>query len=324
MAAGGWAIACEMIKTTFVAAVVVTYRREAELARLLVSLKQSSRVPDFTVVVDNAALVSTRAAVESAEIATYYVACPENAGPGAGWKRGMETALECHPQVSHFLVLDDDVVLPPNAIERLLEASEKAAIICPLLLDDQDAVWAFPEPKEEALRQTIRRVKTLADATLELGRAPLPFLWCTGACILVRRAAVDAVGFHRTDFWMLGEDLEFSMRIAAQGGGVFLPDLGVPHLPPPPASDEQGEAANRRKFRSLLQNLAYLALHHPHSAHLKNYLPGNVRRYFRTFGWNWQALREVSACLTQGILLCRPAGFKKNVPKKEPRVDAAV
>ena len=292
----------------YLAAVVVTYRREAELGRLLASLAASTHRPDLTVVVDNAASDSTREVVENVGIATVYVPLPENPGPGAGWKRGMETALERQPEVTHFLVLDDDVVLPEDAVERLLAASEAAAMVCPLLLNENREIWAFPEPKEKELRRKIREVKTPREAVASLGCEPLAFAWCTGACVLVRRDAVDAVGFHRTDFWMLGEDLEYSMRVAAYGGGLFLPDVGVPHLPPAASSVGQAEAANRRKFRSLLQNLAYLALHHPASGHLKSYLPGNVRRYFRTFGWNLRSLREVTVCLAKGIVLGKPAG----------------
>ena len=39
---------------------------------------------------------------------------------------------------------------------------------------------------------------------------------------LVRRAAVDAAGFHRADFWVRGEDLDFSLRLNMKGPGVLL------------------------------------------------------------------------------------------------------
>ena len=305
----------EMNSASFrIAAVVVTYRRELELVRLLQSIEASTVVPDLVLIIDHAAQTTTQAAVARIHLNTIYVASPENLGPGAGWKRGMETALEQQPETTHFLILDDDVVLPENAIAKLIAASVNAAITCPILLDSNEQIWGFPEPVDSVARRTIREVQTSAECMQRLGHLPLPFCWCTGACVLVRRDAVDAVGFYRTDFWMLGEDLEYSMRVAAYGGGLFLPDVFVPHLPPAASDEKAASAAHRRKFESLLQNLAYLAFHHPNSRHLKFYLPGNARRYFGTFGWNLVRAGRLAQCLWKGAIRARPAGVGRKHP----------
>ncbi len=295
---------------TQIAAVVVTHRRDLELARLLQSLEASSLHPTLIVIVDHAASATTETVVEASTLDTVYISSPDNPGPGAGWKRGMQAALIRQPRTTHFLILDDDVILPSEAIEKLTLASARAAITCPMLLDSNEKIWAFPEPKNVALRKKIRQVHTEADSLEHLGTEPLPFVWCTGACLLVRRDAVDAAGFYRTDFWMLGEDLEYSMRLAAFGGGLFLPDVFVPHLPPVAADSTTATASNRKKFDSLLQNLAYLSFHHPSSDHLMSYLPGNARRYFRTFGWNPGSLARIVACLWKGAISAKPAGVK--------------
>lgn len=300
------------MRPPLIAAIIVTFQREPELTRLLRSLEGSSLRPNLVVVVDHAARASTQDLLAKFHLETHYIAAPENPGPGAGWKNGMETALKRLPELTHFLILDDDVVLPVEAVQHLHSASASAAITCPMLLDSDEKIWAFPEPVDPPRRASIRKVHTPEDCIQLLGTEPLPFIWCTGACVMVRRDAVDAVGFHRTDFWILGEDLEYSMRLVGFGGGLFLPDLFVHHLPPPPKDARQAEAANRRKFDSLLQNLAYLSFHHPHSAHLKSYLPGNARRYFRTFGWNSDAFFTVSKAFWRGAILGRPSGTGRN------------
>ncbi|MEO7933614.1 MAG: glycosyltransferase family 2 protein [Chthoniobacterales bacterium] len=294
--------------STQIAAVVVTFRRDPELVRLLQSLEASTRQPTLIVIVDNAASAATETVVAESSLNTFYMASPDNPGPGTGWKRGMQAALVRLPGTTHFLVLDDDVVLPVEAIEKLVQASAKAVITCPMLLDSNAKIWAFPEPKKVQLRKKIRQVQSASDSTQLLGKEPLPFVWCTGACLLVRRDAVDAAGFYRTDFWMLGEDLEYSMRLAAFGGGLFLPDVFVIHLPP--IATEPAAASHRKKFDSLLQNLAYLSFHHPSSDHLMSYLPGNARRYFRTFGWNLASLTRIVVCLWKGAISGKPAGVK--------------
>ncbi len=293
-----------------IAAVVVTYRRDRELGRLLQSIEASTVPLSLVVVVDHAAVPATRQLLGRFHLPVLYIANANNPGPGAGWKNGMETALRELPATTHFLILDDDVVLPPQAVARLVGATESVAVACPMLLDASEKIWAFPEPRESALRRKIREIHTAEESVAAFGHAPLAFVWATGACLLVRREAVDAMGFYRTDFWMLGEDLEYTMRLAAGGGGVFLPDLFVPHLPPPAVHPESAAAAERVKFRSLLQNLAYLSFHHPASGHLRWYLAGNVRRYFRTFGWNPIALGQSFSCLWKGAILRKPAGRK--------------
>ena len=292
-----------------IAAVVVTYQREVELVRLLKSIEESTLRPSLVVVVDHAAAASTEELLAQRDLPIVYVASPENPGPGAGWRKGMEIALTKNPETTHFLVLDDDVVLPSDAISKLVAASAKAAMVCPMLLDSEAQIWGFPEPKESKLRKQIRQIHTATESIAVFGTRPLPFVWCTGACVLVRRDAVDAVGFHRTDFWMLGEDLEYSMRVAAFGGGLFLPDVFVPHLPPASQNPDLAAIANLKKFKSLLQNLAYLSFHHPNSRHLRFYLPGNTRRYFRTFGWKISSLSGALSCLWKGAILGRPSGF---------------
>ena len=302
-----------MIATNYqIAVVIVTFRRDPELIRLLESIESSIVCPKIVVVVDHAAQSSTEAAIAKFNLHTLYIASPENPGPGGGWSRGMRAALKAEPGTSHFLILDDDVILPVDAIERLADATEKAAISCPMLLDSEKKVWAFPEPSDKLLRRTIREVKSAEECMEKLGNRPLPFVWCTGACILVRRDAVESVGFHRTDFWMLGEDLEYSMRLSAFGGGLFLPDLFVEHLPPEAVNSKIAQESDRLKFGSLLQNLCYLSFHHPNSVHMKSYLPGNARRFFRTFGWNLGSVFRVAQCFWRGAVLGRPAGMGRN------------
>ncbi len=297
-----------------IAAVIVTYRRPLELRRLLMSLAAGTERPILTVIVDNAG-DDPDAAMPLAESALpgLWVPIPGNPGPGAGWKRGMEIALEQLGQVDFFLLLDDDVVIPPEALAGLVQAAHRgeqrtAGAVAPLLEDADRRLWAFPEPRRPEQRLEIRKAGTPADCLQRLGPGPHPFVWCTGACVLVSGAAVATCGFPRTDFQMLGEDLEYSMRIASQFEAVFTPGIAVPHLPPPPREGTDALRADRFKFLCLLQNLAYLAFHCPHSAHLRSYLAGNYRRWFRTHGWSLRNLSGALATFRAGAFHGQPAG----------------
>lgn len=287
-----------------VVAVVVTWHRERELIRLLASLASSTAPLAGCVVMDHAGTVGELANLPF-PVRVFHD--PANPGPGAGWANGARRAREVFG-AADILYLDDDVVLPPQTLEILRREMSGASAICPLLEDAGGRLWGFPEPFIARQRKLIRRAETPADALRLLGPGPHRFCWATGACLLADAGAADSVGLHRSDFWMLGEDLEYSMRLASGGRAVFTCLASVPHLPPAPADPESAKRADDRKFRSLLRNLSYLAFHSPHSAHMWRYLPGNFRRFFRTHGISARTISGAWSCFRLGALCGQPAG----------------
>lgn len=297
-----------------VVAVVVTWRRERELERLLASLEKSTVSFAGCVVMDHAGTVSASATQHSFPVRIF--ADLSNPGPGAGWANGARRARELFGETD-VLFLDDDVVLPPATLEILQREKAGARAICPLLEDTGGRLWGFPEPADIPLRKVIREASTPADALRQLGPGPHKFCWATGACLLVDSDGIAAAGLPGSDFWMLGEDLEYSMRLASGGGGVFTCLAVVPHLPPEPSDPEAARRSDYRKFCSLLQNLSFLSFHSRHSAHMWRYLPGNYRRFFRTHGYGMAAVADSFGCFWQGAVRGRPAGHPAGVRLRE-------
>lgn len=226
-------------------AVIVTYRRPIELARLLDGLAKSTLPLRAVVVVDHAADAETERLVHAADLSTVYLADASNPGPGVGWANGWRFGREKFGDaIERVWFLDDDVVIGSEVHGILVDemAKAEAGAIAPLLEDNQGRLWGFPEPVDKEARRLIRRAGTPADALTLLGVNPLRFAWCTGACFLVSRQAVESAGEHRADFWMLGEDLEFSMRVATITKAVFTCRAVVPHLPGPASQPASGRA----------------------------------------------------------------------------------
>jgi hypothetical protein len=297
-----------------VVAVVVTWRRERELERLLASLERSTVPLHGCVVVDHAGTVPEEFARRSFPVR--IVRDTSNPGPGAGWANGTRVAAEYFGKTDIWY-LDDDVVIPPGTLEILLREKRDAPAICPLLEDSEGKLWGFPEPVSQPDRKIIREAKTPSAAFELLGPGPHRFCWATGACILVDRVALESTGLHRGDFWMLGEDLEFAMRLANAGPAVFTCLAAVPHLPPKPPNAETARKSDYRKFCSLLQNLSYLAFRSPHSRHMWRYLPGNYRRFFRSHGTLPSTIRDAASCFVQGAILGHPAGHQSGEALRE-------
>lgn len=292
-----------------VAAAVATHHRDAELQRLLAILAQSDTPVDGGVfVADNAASEATQVVCQNSPVPCRWLPQPANRGPGPAWNAAVAEALKDR-QVTHLLILDDDVVPPGTTVSELLAALREsgASAAAPLLFDENEHLWAFPEPVEIPLRAAIRRVHTDAECREVFGDTPHRFCWATGACMLYARRAFENSGFFREDFWMLGEDLEFSMRVADTLGGVFTARASVPHLPPPAEPGKSG-AAHRAKFLALLQNLSYLAFHSQHRAHLRSYLGGNFKRYVLTEGWAPGTIFDGLCAFHLGACRGKPAG----------------
>jgi GT2 family glycosyltransferase len=293
-----------------IAVAVATYRRDHELRRLLDALTASKLpVTGKVYVADNARSSATAEVCRDAALPCEWLPVAENLGPGPAWNRAIQAAL-ADEQTTHVLVADDDVVPPPETLPVLLDALQVsgAAVAAPLLFDAGGNLWGFPEPTEVELRAAIRRVHTPQECLSAFGSFPHPFCWATGACMLYTRCAFELAGLFREDFWMLGEDLELSMRMASKLGGVFTAAVAVPHLPPAARDSSTAIRAHRSKFLALLQNLSYLSFHSPHRAHLRRYLPGNFRRYLRTEGISAPPLLEAWDAFFNGAVRAQPAG----------------
>lgn len=285
-----------------VVVLVATYRRAEELRRLGGCLEAQTVPVARVVVADNADDPATRAVTGAFRIPATYLPMGANLGCGAGL-RAAEDLLAGGDTGTHWWILDDDAVPPPDALEKLLEALVRggAGMAVPLLTDRAGRVWGFPEPADREQQRLFRRTTDPAEVARVLGSGPQACFWTTGACQLVTVEAARKAGLHRGDFWMLGEDLDFSMRVSRSSGAVFRADVVVPHLPPEAAGDGTAGRAGYAKFCALLQNLAYLAFWNRGSAHMVRYLPGNFRRFFRDEGWGPGRLRDAADCLISGL-----------------------
>jgi len=124
----------------------------------------------------------------------------------------------------YVLVLNNDAVVPPDLLDRfeqLFEARPEAAVIGPLLVDrngaPQRCFGIEPTPAGEAgLRRSERRRPPLP------GDEVAPVEWISGACMAVRRAAIDRNGGMDSGFFFYFEDMEWCIRLRRAGWLALL------------------------------------------------------------------------------------------------------
>ncbi len=282
-------------------AVIATYRRPTEVARLLASLEKSTLPLHGIVVVDNSADPATRVACA----AHRYVASAENLGCGGGLRLAEETALREFPELTHLWVLDDDVVVEPATLATLHAQMGDAAVVCPQAADAEGRLNWFPGLLDRAKFKVLRRAATLAEYLAQCGPSPESFSWATGVALLVTRVTIELAGLHRGDFWVRGEDLDFSLRITATARGCFVPTAQVSHLPPG-GGIVVNDFPERMKHAAMLQNSAYLIARTAHGRRLAKHWPGNAWRHLRRFGSS--AFTDILRAANLGALRGLPAG----------------
>jgi N-acetylglucosaminyl-diphospho-decaprenol L-rhamnosyltransferase len=188
----------------------------------------------------------------------------ENRGLGAGWNRGMRQASG-----SWLLILNADAWVLGDGIDRLrafAEARPRAAVVGPRLLNPdgslQRSVRGFPTVWRVATEYLFLRKLGLRSRALNAYYGagfdhcePRKADWLYGACMLVRREAVDAVGGLDEDFFLFSEETDWHRRFRDAGWEAwFCPDAEVVHV--------VGASHGGRFFRENIRGiLRYLAKH---------------------------------------------------------------
>jgi hypothetical protein len=174
----------------------------------------------------------------------------------------------------YALLLNPDVTAFPGLLDRLvafMDAHPRAAIAAPQLFNDDGTMQPncrrFPTPGALALR-ALRvdevwkspRVRRYLMENERHGAAEVD--WVTGALLVVRRAAIEAVGGLDERYFLYWEDLDWCYRMRQAGWSVY-------HVPDAHAVHSQRREGVRRPFSRAGREQVLGAI-----------------RFFRKFGWN--------------------------------------
>jgi GT2 family glycosyltransferase len=281
-----------------VVALVATRFRADLLSRLLDSLQRQTLRPIAVMVTDNGPDPATLAAPHPSSLPVEFLSPKKNLGFGGGLALAGERALSKYPELTHLLVVDDDAILSPRDLEALLGSAERhqAGTVAPFLIDPSGELQEVPEPVLWSLARAFRRVAHDLERARALTPIGYPMAWCIGPCLLIRKDTWLRSGPPRSDMLAFGDDVEFSLRLSAAAPAWAEPSVTVVHAPPtqPNLHLNQRDPAHYRKFGMLLQNLAFTCVISPRSRHLPLYLPGNARRFLKTFGFTLPNILEVA------------------------------
>jgi GT2 family glycosyltransferase len=218
--------------------IIVNFNTRTELAACLRSLHDAPPArPHQIVVVDNGSTDGSQAMVREAWPAIRLEALGHNAGFGAANNHGIRVT-----QAPLVLLLNSDTVVPAGALDALcarLSATGAVAAGPKLIGADgrpEVSCGAMLTPWAELLqaaRVTLARSRAgLAERYVRHLTARERFVdWVSGACLLVRRADLEAAGLFDERYFLYEEDVDLCAALRARGGRVlFTPRVEVVHL----------------------------------------------------------------------------------------------
>ncbi|MEA2272652.1 MAG: hypothetical protein QOI98_1360 [Solirubrobacteraceae bacterium] len=211
-----------------VVALVVTYNRRDLLVGCLEGAFGQTRPPDRLFLIDNAStdgtpeLLRERGFLDRSDLT--YVRLGENLGSSGGFAEGVRAARV--PDSDWLWLMDDDSQPEPDVLERLLAAPPAAdpgtVALCPKV------VYADGTLDRNQRGDFRRRLRPLPDSGYRPGdHREIGFMSFVGT--LVRTSAARATEPPKAEFFVWGDDVEYSLRLRRQGAIRLVPEAVMVH-----------------------------------------------------------------------------------------------
>jgi GT2 family glycosyltransferase len=248
--------------------VIVGYNSKDDLARVLPSLTSPPPTVDHgIVVVDNASTDSTAAFLRGSWPGVRLIASDTNLGFAKANNLGVRaTASE------FVLFLNPDTVVGPGVVDRLvstIDSRPDVAILGPRIVDGRGraelSFGALITPWAELKQKVLVRgndlglplITSLVD---RMTRRTRTVDWVSGACLLIRRADLEAAGGFDERFFMYIEDVDLCASVRRRGRSVlFTAESEVVHL----RGRSAASAARETSHTYRRSQIAFYAKHLP-------------------------------------------------------------
>ena len=209
-----------------VSVVIVSYNVKDLLRDCLRSVfREGEEVPLEVIVVDNASHDGSAEMVREEFPQVRLIINDQNLGFAKAANRGTDGT-----QANYLLYLNPDCIILPGSLSALLNfmrARPEVGIASAKLVDEdgelQYCVSRYLRPWDPIIYGMRAAAHTLRVARYRRSRPKIRVAedeWVFGACIMVPRDALNAVGMLDERFFLFGEDLDWCTRMKEQGWGV--------------------------------------------------------------------------------------------------------
>lgn len=277
---------------------VVTYNRKALLRECLQALMDQTRPADEVLVVDNASDDGTREMLEREFGQVRVLSLTENVGGAGGFHEGMKQAYQ--EGYGWLWLMDDDSIPEASALEELLSSLPALRTLdkSPVLLASK-VIWTDGDLHPMNAPQPLTAGRSLF--TEALGRGYMLIRSASFVSMLLNRDAVGRYGLPYKDYFVWGDDLEYSSRVLCAENGYLVPKSVVVHKTREKYTPARSTGP---RFRYLVRNRIWILKTSSFTAKEKLFagwrLAAAIRNYLRSAP-TIESLRVVLFAAAEGI-----------------------
>lgn len=247
-----------------VAALLLNFRKPQLTEQALHDLLAVQGVGVRTLVIDNGSADGSAARLAAAAAAhranghdVELLELPDNLGFAGAMNEGLAWAREQGLRL--VLLLNNDLRLPPDFLARMVQVLDndpRVMAVGPTIVRPDGRVWAQGGSLGFHPNALVLNGQGRKPAPRTAGPEVVDFL--PGACLLVRRADLEAVGGLDDGYFMYWEDVELCRRLSSRGRIVWLPWVQVVH---DAGSSSGGARSPLRKFLMAANEVRHLRRH---------------------------------------------------------------
>ncbi len=210
----------------FVQIIIVTWNRKNDVLRLLAQLQKINYPAGrFAImVVDNNSDDGTIEALERNFPHVEIIRNSTNSGGAGGFNAGMRWALEHRPESEFLWLLDNDVLVDPEALTALVDVLRKnpAAGMCGSKIINRDnheeilELGAFINYRHGDVQRNLPSREKLLDP-----EAVFAVDYVAACSLLVRTEIVRQLGIWQENFFIYWDDMEWGVRFNLNGYKVL-------------------------------------------------------------------------------------------------------
>ena len=243
------------------AAVIVTYNRKSMLMNCIAKvLMQKPEAPEV-IIIDNASTDGTESYIRSLNNPQiHYYNTGENFGGAGGFAYGLEKA--CLLGFDYCWIMDDDTYPQEDAFQSLYVKIQEidASYVCSRVMWTDGNVCSMNTPPT-AKRGCFNNPKALNLHLMEIQG-------CSFVSCMVNMKYMKQVGLPIAEFFIYGDDVEFTRRLETKSKGYLDLDSVVIHAMPNNnvASIVNCETDRIERYRYGVRNNVYIQRHIDHAS----------------------------------------------------------
>ncbi|KGT37733.1 hypothetical protein P421_13730 [Heyndrickxia coagulans P38] len=207
-----------MLKT---GCIIVTYNKVNLLKECLAAVNNQSVKIDKIFIIDNASTDNTEQYIQQLKVNQdniVYCRLEKNIGGAGGFNYGLKQAY--HSDIDYIWIMDDDTIPKEDSLEKLLTQANQNTrwgFLCSNVrwINDEPCLMNIPIPDEKWTEDIKHGVVKVVQASF--------------VSLLIRKDILEEIGYPITDFFIWGDDVEFTRRISRKYPGYLVINSEVIH-----------------------------------------------------------------------------------------------